>query len=136
MKDKDTIILEETYTKIREAIFPPYKSTDIGRTPQNVSLKDLRRQAFDKQNLGVSITPTLDNIDYQSIEIDGIDDGDYPDFVDAYISYATYKDGAELSHEELNKLNDGEGISGFINEYIHDNQLWHSGRDYEFNSER
>ena len=44
-------------------------------------------------------------IDYSSIEIDGIDERDAPDFVDSYVSYAEWNDGIELTDEELEQLN-------------------------------
>ena len=41
-----------------------------------------------------------------NIQIDGIDTKDYPDFVDAYVSSACYKDsGIELTEEELDYIN-------------------------------
>lgn len=40
-------------------------------------------------------------IDYSTIEIDGIDMRDYPDFCDAYACYAEYTDGTELTESEL-----------------------------------
>ena len=46
-------------------------------------------------------------IDYSKIsnvEVDGIDTSDYPDFSDAFISYAEY-DGEEMSEEMLEELN-------------------------------
>lgn len=43
---------------------------------------------------------------YQNIEVNGIDASDYPDFVDAYISYAEYDDGTELTDLELDALNE------------------------------
>jgi hypothetical protein len=45
-------------------------------------------------------------LDYNSIEVSGINPGDYPDFVDAYISYAEWIGGGPLSDEELDELND------------------------------
>jgi len=48
------------------------------------------------------------NLDYSKIsdvEVDGIDTRDYPDFCDAYISYAEY-DGREMTDEELDVLNE------------------------------
>jgi len=45
-------------------------------------------------------------IDYSSIEIDGIDERDAPDFVDSYISYAEWNDGTELTDKDLEQLND------------------------------
>jgi len=40
-------------------------------------------------------------VDVRSIEIDGIDMNDYPDFVDAYIIAADYEDGTPLSDDEV-----------------------------------
>lgn len=61
-------------------------------------------------------------IDTKSIEIDGVDQADYPDFSDAYISSAAYTDGTLLSDTELEQLNNQE--SEFINQKIHDDQLY------------
>ena len=43
------------------------------------------------------------------LEIDGVDGRDYPDFSDAYFSYACYEDGTELTDDELNELTDSHG---------------------------
>jgi len=57
-----------------------------------------------------------------SIEIEGIDRNDYPDFVDAYITYAEYEDGTPLTDEELMSLEDENyGLTG---ELIFDRQLY------------
>lgn len=45
------------------------------------------------------------SIDYGTLEIQGIDYRDYPDFCDAYFSRGFYTDGTELSEEELDALN-------------------------------
>ena len=45
-------------------------------------------------------------IDVSSIEIDGIDTRDYPDFCDAYMASAEYKDGTPLTDDELDALMD------------------------------
>jgi hypothetical protein len=47
-------------------------------------------------------------IDYKkisNIELDGIDESDYPDFSDAYIVSALY-DGQEMSDEMLDEINE------------------------------
>ena len=49
-------------------------------------------------------------IDYSKIEIieiDGINHGDYPDYVDAYISEADYN-GKPMSDEMLDEINDND----------------------------
>ncbi len=52
----------------------------------------------------------LSKLDYSSIDLDGIDTSDYPDFCDAYISYACWKDGTELTDSELDQLNDNSSL--------------------------
>ena len=43
------------------------------------------------------------NID--SIEVDGLDHHDYPDYVDAYACYAEFDDGTLLDDDQLDQLN-------------------------------
>lgn len=50
--------------------------------------------------------PGLEGVNYGSIELDGIDSDDYPDFVDAYVISAEFEDGTPLSEEELEQLTD------------------------------
>jgi hypothetical protein len=50
--------------------------------------------------------PGLEGVDYGSIELDGIDSDDFPDFVDAYVISAQFEDGTPLSEEELEQLTD------------------------------
>ena len=40
-----------------------------------------------------------------NVEVDGIDFKDYPDFTDAYISYAEYN-GKEMTEDQLEELSD------------------------------
>ncbi len=42
----------------------------------------------------------------KNVVIEGIDHSDAPDFVDAYISYAEWDSGVQLSEVELDNLND------------------------------
>jgi hypothetical protein len=57
-----------------------------------------------------------------SIEIDGIDTEDYPDFVDAYIASAEYEDGTPLTDEELVQFQ--EENYDIVSQMIHDDQLY------------
>lgn len=41
-----------------------------------------------------------------SLEVDGIDVKDHPDYTDSYISYAEYEDGTPLTDEELDVFTD------------------------------
>jgi hypothetical protein len=49
---------------------------------------------------------TLNGRKVINIEVDGVDSRDYPDFADAYFSYACYEDGTPLTDDELEKLAD------------------------------
>ncbi len=57
------------------------------------------------------MTKPTDNFDlngkevvYASIEVDGIDTKDAPDFCDAYATYAEFVDGAALTDDELEQI--------------------------------
>ena len=41
----------------------------------------------------------------EKIVVEGVDKNDYPDFVDAYVSYAE-ENGVPLTDEQLDELND------------------------------
>lgn len=48
-------------------------------------------------------------IDYTSLEVDGIDTLDHPDYCDAYFSKGLYEDGTSIPDSVLEILsNDGE----------------------------
>ena len=64
-------------------------------------------------------------INVGSIEIDGIDTQDYPDFVDAYIAAAEYEDGTPLTDEELVQFQ--EENYDLVSQMIHDDQLYLEG---------
>lgn len=43
-------------------------------------------------------------LNFRSLEFEDVDLRDYPDFTDAYVSYAEYEDGTPLTDDELDKL--------------------------------
>jgi hypothetical protein len=45
-------------------------------------------------------------VDIGTVEFDGVDTSDYPDFSDAYVSYAEFIDGTPLTDNELDELYD------------------------------
>lgn len=57
-------------------------------------------------------------VSYRSLEVDGVDPSDYPDFCDAFFSYAEFEDGTPLADEELEYLTDHYG--DVINELCYD----------------
>lgn len=53
------------------------------------------------------------------VEVDGVDNRDYPDFCDAYFSYAVFEDtGEELDEEDMDLLN--EVYPDILNEMAYD----------------
>jgi len=54
----------------------------------------------------------------QNVEVDGVDTADYPDFVDAYISYAEDGNGNALTDDELARITDE--CQDFVQELAHD----------------
>ena len=58
--------------------------------------------------------------DIVDIEMDGIDSKDYPDFADAFIQSAAWKNGTALTEEELEELNEN---SDFVHEHALDQMI-------------
>ena len=54
-------------------------------------------------------------VDMSTCVVDDIVAQDYPDFCDAYISYAEWSDGTPLTDDELEELQDQSG--DWINQY-------------------
>lgn len=49
-------------------------------------------------------------VDWGTVELNGIDTSDYPDFCDAYIAAACWTDGTPLTDDELDTLNDDSSL--------------------------
>ena len=78
---------------------------------------------------------TLEKLDYSKIsnvQLDGIDYSDYPDFCDAFFSYAEYEDGTPLNDEELELLGDENGE--MINQLALDR--FNDQADYDYDMDR
>ena len=52
----------------------------------------------------------MKEINFSSLEVDGIDTKDYPDFSDAFICYGEYTDGTPLEEVDLEALNDDASL--------------------------
>ena len=59
----------------------------------------------------------LNSIDMASVELAGVETYDYPDFVDAYVDSAYYKNGRPLSNNDIDKLNDMDDV---VQQLAHD----------------
>lgn len=65
-------------------------------------------------------------VDMNSMEIEGIDMRDFPDFVDAYVVAASFTDGTDLTDDQLEILSTQH--SDIIQNSIHDRQLYREGK--------
>jgi hypothetical protein len=80
----------------------------------NKMLAEMEQASLKKEGLIVLLREhTLKNgrvtrkvVDTGSLEIDGVDGRDAPDFSDAYFSAGQFKDGTDMTDEELNELAD------------------------------
>lgn len=61
---------------------------------------------MDAQQSGRGVTINGKEVNLDSLEIDGVNSRDYPDFVDAYISYGLFTDGSELNDQEMDEFTD------------------------------
>ena len=68
----------------------------------------------------------------KNAEVDGVAGDDYPDFSDAFFSYAEYEDGTPLSDEELEQLGDENGE--MINQLAQDK--FNDEADYDYDQDR
>ena len=61
----------------------------------------------------------MKEVDYKSLEVDGINYSDYPDFADAYISGGSFIDGTPLDDETIETLNqDNDLIYSAVQNHI------------------
>lgn len=67
------------------------------------------------------------NVDWASMQIDGIDKKDAPDFSDAYFSAGKYKDGTDISDEDLDRMSDRH--ADYINQWVHDRVVGESAKE-------
>ena len=79
--------------------------------------------AEDNQEIDESYTPPPvmingKQVELRSIELDGVESWDRPDYADAYASVATFTDGTALTDDELDELSDKHG--DVINMVAHD----------------
>lgn len=66
----------------------------------------------------ISTKKDWSKVNKKTIELDGVDKRDYPDFSDAYVSYAEWKDGTPLTDSELDAYTNDNG--DVVNELAHE----------------
>jgi hypothetical protein len=82
---------------------------------------------FPKTNEGAGqgIMVNGKEVDMTSLEVDGVDSRDYPDFADAYFSAGYFVDGTEMSDEELDQFQQDNGDLLYDKAYdsLHESEL-------------
>jgi hypothetical protein len=86
-----------------------------------IKLSEIAKKMI-KENKSTPLMLNGKEVDEKSIEIDGVDRRDYPDFSDAYISAANYMDGTPLSDKEIEDL-DAQN-NELVHEKIQDDRLY------------
>lgn len=110
---------EDLFYKVVDVLEKKYGDGDDmyeGRNLSNIAKKMI------KENKSTPLMLNGKEVDEKSIEIDGVDRRDYPDFSDAYISAANYIDGTPLSDKEIEDL-DAQN-NELVHEKIQDDQLY------------
>lgn len=107
---------------IKESVRPKMTKAQLIESVIRNSKTIFTVKDFISENTKAPITLNGQKIDISSVEIDGIDKNDYPDFVDAYFSYAEYDNGMPLTNSELDKLTDE--YSDLVSDLIHSKQLF------------
>ena len=117
---------ENLFYKVVDVLEKKYGDGDDmyeGRNLSNIAKKMI------KENKSTPLMLNGKAVDEKSIEIDGVDRRDYPDFSDAYISAANYMDGTPLSDKEIEEL-DAQN-NELVHEKIQDDQLYMQEGDEE-----
>ena len=70
----------------------------------------------------MALTLNNKNINLGSIVIEDVHMDDYPDFVDAFVSYLEFDDCLPMNDNELIQFS--EENEGIVNELIHENSLF------------
>ena len=86
---------------------------------------EMRNTSEVEEDSSNSIEINGKEVDSTSIEVDGVDPQDYPDFSDAYLSVAVFMDGTPLNDEELDQLNNDypELINDLAYDSLHENEM-------------
>ena len=110
--------LDDEGYEFTHVVSPEGKSTYL---PQH----DPRHLKNDQVDEGSGIMVNGKEVDMTSLEIDGVDPRDYPDFSDAYFSAGYFTDGTEMSDEELDQFQNDNGDILYDRAYdsLHESEL-------------
>jgi hypothetical protein len=99
--------------------------SDGGKTFDQINVNHIYRDLPSFKNRTQQTESSVDKeIDYGTLEIDGIDYRDAPEFSDAYFSDGYYTDGTQLSDEDLEKLSsDGDLLYQYIEKTVYESDV-------------
>ena len=103
------------YLAALHANVPDAKHEEI-EEPMKIKLSEIAKKVMEA-NRPAPIMLNGKQIERGAIELDGVDPKDYPDFSDAYISYAEYVDGTPLTDQEIEQLE--KENYGLVNDLAH-----------------
>ena len=105
---------------------PPVEEDNSGLAQKALSLAPVGAMGTEiDEATGGTIAFQGRMIDRGSIELDDVHSWDYPDFSDAYISYATFTDGTPLGDDELDQFNDqyGDLVHELAYDSLHEGEI-------------
>lgn len=105
------------YLAALHANVPDAKHEEI-ETPMKIKLSEIAKRVMEA-NKPAPIMLNGKQVERGSIELDGVDPKDYPDFSDAYIARAEYVDGTPLTDQEIEQLE--KENYGLVNDLAHGN---------------
>ena len=93
----------------------------FGTKNLNEEFSDIEKLAFGGPRDPKTGNLMSKKINWKSLEFEDIDPKDYPEFVDAYVSYAEYEDGSALTDDELEKLDTDypKEVRNALENYLH-----------------
>lgn len=94
---------EDLFEKVVAVLEKKYGSSDEMYEGRNLS--KIAKKVI-KESRGAPLMLNGKEVEKGSLEVDGVDSKDYPDFSDAYIAAGNYIDGTPLNDEEIAQLED------------------------------
>jgi len=108
MENIEPMVKPQPITKPSTKPARPMRETDRPFSPKprrtTEVQPDPKATVSEEGGVGNSVMFDGKAVEIGSLQIDGVDTNDYPDFVDAYFTYGEYVDGMEMTDEELQKF--------------------------------
>ena len=107
-KNKEPQVEQQTIPKPSTKPARPMRETERPFSPKprrtTEVQPDPKATVSEEGGVGNSVMFDGKAVEISSLQIDGVDTRDYPDFTDAYFTYGEYVDGMEMTDDELMKF--------------------------------